>query len=262
MNLPFLEFLNLSYNNIKNIEPLGELNSKKLKYLFLQKNQIEDIKCVNDWDFPKLRILRLENNDKLENSNSFQENVDKYKKNKLIIVTKTIIEEIKKQYNITYDENTKILKLEGEAKENEKKEELDKKEEDEENEEDELILMNLFIIISQKSENSITKLKVNNFKIKNPSILKRIRFDFLDELNLSNNNIKNLQFLKGIKAEHLNRLYLDYNNINDLSLLDKINDLFPHLEKITLNNNSLNLEESQKNNLIKNLDDKNIKLQI
>ena len=34
MNLPFLEFLNLSYNNIKNIEPLGELNSKKLKYLY------------------------------------------------------------------------------------------------------------------------------------------------------------------------------------------------------------------------------------
>ena len=261
MNLPFLEFLNLSYNNIKNIEPLGELNSKKLKFLFLQNNQIEDIKCVNNWDFPKLRILRLENNGIQENSDSFKKFVDECGKNKLIIVTKTIIDEIKDQYHITYDENTKILELEGEAKENEKKEELDKKEEDEENEEDE-ILMNLFIIISQKSENSITKLKVTNFKIKNPSILKRIRFDFLDELNLSNNNIKNLQFLKGIKAEHLNRLYLDYNNINDLSLLDKINDLFPHLEKITLNNNSLNLEESQKNNLIKNLDDKNIKLQI
>ena len=263
MNLPFLEFLNLSYNNIKNIEPLGELNSKKLKYLFLQNNQIEDIKILNDWNFPKLRILRLENNNNIqENPDSFKEIVDKYKKNKLIIVTKTKIDEIKSQYHITYDENTKILELEGEANENEKKEELDKKEEDEEDEEDELILKNLFIIISQKSENSITKLKVNNFKIKNPSILKRIQFDQLDELNLSNNNIKDLQFLKGIKAVHLKRLYLDNNKINDLSLVDKISDLFPHLEEITLSDNIFNLEESQKTNLKENLDNNNIKLQI
>ena len=82
MNLPFLEFLNLSFNKINNIKPLGEMNSKKLKYLFLQNNQIEDIKFVNDWNFPKLRILRLENNNNIqENPDSFKEIVDKYKKN-------------------------------------------------------------------------------------------------------------------------------------------------------------------------------------
>ena len=217
MNLPFLEFLNLSYNKIRNIEPLGELNPKKLKYLFIQNNQIEDVEVLKNCDFPKLKILRLENNNIQENSISFKEIVHIYNKYNKIIVTQRKIEEIKKLYNIEYHEKTQKIELEGVEEEKER-------EEREEDDEEELILKNLFIIITQKNENRIRKLKLANNKIKNPSILNRIQFNFLEELDLSLNNIKNLKFLKGMKAKNLKTLYLNNNCIKDLSsLINNIN---------------------------------------
>ena len=88
INLPFLEFLNLSYNKIKNIEPFSEINSKILKYLFLQNNQIEDIYVFLDHDFHKLEILILENNNINVNSNSFKGLLKLYNKSNNILVTK------------------------------------------------------------------------------------------------------------------------------------------------------------------------------
>ena len=121
--------------------------------------------------------------------------VNKYKKEKIIIITNNKIDEIKNLYNIKYDENTRILELEGVEKEEKTEENLKIKEKDVA-EEDELILMNLFIIISQRNENRIRKLKLTDCKIKNPSILNRIQFNFLEELDLSKNKISNLKFLK------------------------------------------------------------------
>ena len=62
MNLPYLEYLNMSYNRIENIEPIAELNSKELKEIFLQNNEIKDLYPFLESDFPKLEILRIENN--------------------------------------------------------------------------------------------------------------------------------------------------------------------------------------------------------
>ena len=236
MSLPFLEFLNLSYNKIENIEPLGEINSRKLKYLFIQNNQIKNINFLNNYNFPKLKILRLENNYIKEND-LFREIVHNYRKENKIIVTKTKIDEIKNLYNIEYNKNTEKIELEG-------VEELEEKEKMEEDEEGELILKNLFIIISQKNENRIRTLKLTKNKIKNPSILNRIQFNFLEELDLSSNKITNLKFLKGMKAKSLKRLYLNNNYINGLSLLYNIKEYFPCLEYINLDNNNLNPEES------------------
>ena len=242
MSLPFLEFLNLSYNKIRNIELLGELNSEKLKYLFFQNNQIKNIKVLNNFDFPILKILRLENN-YIQENDSFKEIVLNYRKNNKSIITKTKIDEIKKLYNIEYNENTEKVELEEADK-------LEEKEEIEEDKEDELILKNLFIIISQKNENRIRTLKLTRNKIKNPSILNRIQFNFLEELDLSSNKITNLKFLKGMKAKSLKRLYLNNNYINDLSLLYNIKEYFPCLECINLDNNNLNPEESNYEYLI------------
>ena len=252
MNLPFLEFLNLSYNKIKNISPLGELNSRKLKYLFLQNNQIEnleDIKFLCNCDYPNLKILRLENNKIQENSDPFKKFFDEYKKKQFIIVTNAIIDEIKRKYNIEYDERSEKIEVEG-VKEEKENEVLDNKKEDEE---DELLLKNLFIIISQKNENKIKTLKLSNCKIKNPSILNRIQFDFLEELDLSINNIKNLKFLKGMRAKCLKNLFLNDNCICDLSLLYNLEDkkLFPDLELISLVDNKFNLEDKDKEELKK-----------
>ena len=49
-NLPFLEKLNLSFNKINNIKPLSEINLRKLKYLFIHNNQIEDIQVFIDFN--------------------------------------------------------------------------------------------------------------------------------------------------------------------------------------------------------------------
>jgi len=286
MNLPFLEFLNLSYNKIEDIKPLGEINTKKLKYLFIQNNQIKDIQVFQDYEFPKLKILRLENNKIEENEDSYKNIVKNYSKNNQIILTQKKIDEIKKLYNIEYNENTENIELkeveeskiedannillDKEKKQNQNKEENNievgnkvEEENNKDNEEDELILKHLFIIISQKSENRIKKLNLTKNKIKNPSILNRIQFDLLTELNLSFNNIKSLNFLKGMKAKNIKSLFLEYNNINDLSILLNIKELFPALENITLNNNNFNPEEPlYKNNLVGYLKSKKIELQI
>ena len=79
INLPYLELLNLSYNKIINIEPLGEINSRKLQYLFIQNNQIEDFEVFFDNDFRSLSILRLEENKIKEDSDTFKKLEKKYK---------------------------------------------------------------------------------------------------------------------------------------------------------------------------------------
>ena len=263
MNLPFLEFLNLSFNKINNIKPLGELNSNKLKYLFIQNNQIEnleDIKFLCDCDFPNLKILRLENNIKEEEENSLKGIIDENLKKKRIIVTNSKINEIKKKYNIEYNEKSEKLELEG-VEEKEENKEVDKKKEDEEGE---LLLKNLFIVISQKNENRIETLKLTKCKIKNPSILNRIHFEFLEKLDLSLNNITNLNFLKGMRAKYLKNLFLNDNEISDLSLLYNFKDksLFPDLKLICLNNNKFNLEEEDKKELKNYLEHYGIELQL
>jgi hypothetical protein len=304
MNLPFLEFLNLSSNKIEDINPLGEINTKKLKYLFIQNNQIKNIQVFKDCSFPKLKILRLEKNNIEENSTLFKEIIKIYGKNNQIIVTQTKIDKIMKLYNIIYNENTEninleveeakikeandilldkkkeVIKTEKEIKTEEenkaeeankideanKAEEANKREEEKEEEEDEadeLILKHLFIIITQKSENMIRKLKLTRNNIINPSLLNRIQFNFLEELDLSFNNIKSLNCLKGMKSKKLKSLLLSYNKINDLSPLINIKDLFPNLELITLNSNIFSAKELRyKNDLTNYLNSKKIKLQI
>jgi Leucine-rich repeat (LRR) protein len=263
MKLPFLEFLNLSYNKIKNIKPLGEINSKKLKYLFIQNNQIdnlEDIQFLCECDYPNLKILRLENNIIDEDSESLKKIIEECLKKKRIIVTNKKIDEIKNKYNIQYY-NEKSEKIELEGIEEEEIELIDKEEEDEA---DELLLKNLFIIISQKNENGIKTLKLTNCKIKNPSILTRIQFDSLETLDLSNNNIKNLTFLKGMKAKYLKNLFLNENDICDLSLLYNLKDktLFPDLELITLEDKKIDPNDKDKEELKNYLASYGIQIQL
>ena len=222
MNLPFLEFLNLSYNKIKNIEPLGEIYLNNLKYLFIQNNIIQNIDVLLDPEFPTLEILRLENNKIFEDSQSFRKLLVLYNNYKNILISNTAqIDGIRNKLNIN---NEKTIEVGGTA-------------------EGDLILKYILIIIS--SNNKIRKLNLSGNKIEDPSTLNRIIFHFLEELDLSFNNIKNMKFLKGMKAKDLKRLYLDNNYINDLSPLYNIRKYFPHLEVITLENNNFYPDESE-----------------
>ena len=241
--LPSLEKLNLSFNKINNIKPLSEMNSKNLKYLFIQNNQIEDVQVFTEFssNFNSLEILRLDNNKINENSDSFKKLLLFNKKNNQIIVTNNKIDEIKKLYNIEYNENLEELKVDGTEK-------------------GDSILKNILIIISSENNNRIKKLKLKGNKIEDPSIINKIQFNFLEELDLSVNNIKNLDFLKELKAKNLTDLLLNHNKINDLSVLYNIKDFFPYLKRITLYNNNFNPEESKYKDLIKYLNSKNIKV--
>ena len=62
MNLPHLEYINMSENAIQDVKPLAELNSKKLKEICLQENNINDFKAFLNSQFPELERLRIEGN--------------------------------------------------------------------------------------------------------------------------------------------------------------------------------------------------------
>ena len=242
VNLPFLEFLNLSNNKIEKIEPLGDINSKELKYLFIQNNQIEDINVLLNPNIQTLDILRLEKNKINENSDSFKLLVKLYEpESKILIKNEAEIDLIQSTYNFKYNENVNNIEIEN-------------------SEEGDKLLKKLFIIIT--FNNKIRKLKLKNNKIEDPSILNRIQFKYLEELDLSLNNIKNLYFLRGLKAKSLKKLYLENNSINDLSFLYTINNFFTELRFIYLKKNSFNPEDSGNKNLIDYLNSKKINLLI
>ena len=244
INLPFLEFLNLSYNKIQDIEPLRERNNKNLKYLFIHNNLIKDITILCDPDFPTLKILTLENNKINIQSEQFQNLFNLYNDNRNILVT-NIDTILNKYQNFRYNNKTREIKLEG-------------------TNEGDSMLNDLFIIITFNKNYIIKELKLKSNKIEKPSILNIIQFNDLETLDLNINHIKSLDFLKGMKAKELKNLYLDDNYINNLSFLyntEKLKELFPRLKLVSLKNNNFDPNESQyKDILTKILNEKGITL--
>ena len=237
ISLPFLEFLNLSHNNICDIEPLGKIRSKNLSFIYLQNNLIEDIGAFLNNKFPFLKILRLEKNPKLnEETRSFKEVKEIYQTQ---IITDLEIEKIKKKFDI--DEDNLNLDLSNKMG-------------------GDLILICTFIILTSKSNSEINKLDLRNNNINNPSLLNKIQFDSLTKLDLSVNNIKNLDFLKEMKAKRLEELYLDNNKINDLSQLKNNLGNFPTLKYITLNSNNFDYEIFGNGDIYRALKEKKIKV--
>ena len=235
MSLPFLEFLNLSHNKITDIEPVTKLNSKMLQYIFLQKNLINNIESFLDSDFPKIKILRAEDN----NMNLEDENI----KRKIKKVTKKFterfiyksIEEQKKEFKEKY-------KFDNWDKDYIELNDLYGREE---------MLNKLFLIISYYPNNTIKKLILRNNYIKDPSILNRINFSSLEILDLAVNEIKDLKFLLEMRAGNLKYLYLDNNLISDINPLLREN--FPKLEVLSINNNEFDFDQMEESRAFKEL---------
>jgi len=256
-NYPNLEILNLKNNNIMNISPLKDINYPDVENLDLSFNHIMNFPTLKKFNYPNLEILNLQNNNKkgIQVLNDFDyskldklrlkhiniKEIELYNNN--ILFANKIIGEIKKNYNIDYNEEKEIIEVEGTM-------------------EGDSMLRNLSIIMSQKNKNKIRKLKLPGNRIENPSILNRIQFDFdfLEEFDLSKNNIKNLEFLKGMKAKNLKRLNLSFNYINDISPLEHNINKFPHLEFIALNNNNFNPEDSKYADLFNTLKEHRIEI--
>ena len=218
MNLPFLEFLNLSYNKINKIEPVTKLKSYKLQYIFLQRNNIEDLETFLESDFPYLKILRVEDNNINEENEKIKETLNKMNKKYpgrfIYNPIEEQIKEFKDKYGIEISgdsEDIELCDLEGGDE----------------------MLKDLFLIITYKPKNKIKKLILRNIDIKDPSMLNKIKFNELELLDLSVNEIKDFEFLSNMKSKNLKYLYLDRNKFNDISPILRAD--LPNLEIISLN---------------------------
>ena len=249
MTLPFIEFLNLGHNKIKIIEPIANLKSKNLKYIFLQANEIQDIETFKNSDFPILVILRLEEEEDIQNVKN-QEEINKREKilkeldekypNKIISKSiKKQIEEFKQKYELEISGESNIIDL------------CDKHGKEE-------MLEKLFLIITYKSKNKVKELTLRNNDLKDPSMLKRINFEYLNKLDLSVNSITSIKFLLNMKAESLKYLFLDNNKINDIYPL--LSNNFPNLEVLSLNKNNFDYDDLKLTPGYKELQKKKLKM--
>jgi hypothetical protein len=284
MSLPFLEFLNLSFNKIETIKPVAELKSKNLEYIYLQKNLIKDIETFLLSDFPELKILRVEDNDIIHENNEPNEE-EKKKTEKLlgqlnkkfpgIFIYKSLKEQIKdftdkykdKNMGISNfeDQNNKIKDIPRDKKAGEFKLsdcddniDINQKNTDEIKEIVENIikidlhdikgsnkmLKYLILIITYKKENKIKELVLRNTNINDASILKRVNFNSLKKLDLAVNKLKDPNFLRDIKAKNLEELYLDNNNLQDIYPI--LSTKFEKLKVLSLNQNAYDSYETEK----------------
>ena len=236
MYLPFLEYLNMSNNEIENIESLTEIKSKKLKELFLHNNKIKNIDSLYKNQFI-LQILRVDGNEINYESEGFKKLKIKYI-NRIIydIVANPLIS--KKDRDLDFSDQGLGNK----------------------------IINKLYISFDDKKEkNLIINLILKNNDIEDVSRLSKIDFPCLQKLDLSINKIKNINFLYEMKSENLKELYLDDNYINDICLLSEINSSskleFPELKIISLKNNNLSqfsLKEEEKKEIQEKLEKKGI----
>ena len=248
MNLPHLEYLNMSYNQIKNIEPIAKLNSQKLKEICLQNNLIKDLSPLLKSDFLALERLRIENNIFDINHQSFIELINNKYKNRVFYRDKTS-EDFNEKYGIDiniYDEILELSNLKG----------------------GDDLLLDLYLII--RPDNNIKQLKLDDNQIKNASLISRIPLYKLKILDLSLNNITNIKFLTEMKSPRLNTIYLNCNQINDIypliQITDKNDDLsvmkYPNLSIISLKENNFRIDDKKNQEMIKKLIENGIELDL
>ena len=232
MNLPHLEYLNMSDNQIANIKPIAELNAKNLKEISLQNNNILDIGPFLKSDFPALERLRIENkNNRIDTSDkSFKDFINKFE-NKVFYEEKTY-EQFQNDYKVELKKETKTLEL-GSLKGGNK------------------LLQDLYLTI--KPDNEIKYLKLDNNEIEDVSLLTRIPLNKLQLLDLSLNHIKNVKFLLEMKLPNLKTLYLNCNEIyNIYPLIRKLDRNEEKDKKMRLNLDILSLKENYLNQNDKN----------
>ena len=273
MFLPFLEYLNMSYNEIEDIEPIGYLMSRNLKELFLQNNKIKNIESLSNTLY-KLDILRVDGNI-LDNDSKNKEAIKKIKNNyKYVFLYKDEISNY-------FDKKIKVLQVKKDPNHpNHPNDPNDPNHPNHPNDPNhpnhpnhpnvldftgkklgDEIIKDLYLIFNDKNEsNEIEKLILQNNNISDPSKLKKIFFPKLKILDLSLNKIKNIEFLKEMKLDSLKELYLDNNNINNISILEEIK--CTNLEVFTIKENNLDLEEEENKKILDELKKRNSDIEI
>ena len=247
MILPFLEFLNLSDNEIQNIEPVANLKSKNLQYIFLQKNQIEEIEPFSKSYFPALKILRVEGNNNIDGENEQNEEEKKKKKESFNKIKKKFSEkfiykslktqliEFIKKYNLGIykfnssnnknNDNDNELHVSGEEECSEElqlipesgNEDKDKEKIEDKDEKNVVEIVGKIVKIDLYDKNGGDNILKYLFLIITYSTENKIK-----QLILRNNNIKDASFLARINFSELKTLDLAVNEIKDSNFLTDI----------------------------------------
>ena len=182
MLLPHLEVLNLSDNEIIDIQPVANLLSKNLNEISLQYNQIKNIKPFLEPKFSvdSLEIMRIDNNKFDANyikSKDFQKFIEKYKK-KIIYVNKDW-KSLNEKYKCDINNDTPKLDL-GSRK-------------------DDDIIIDLYASVVYG--NKIKSLILDNNRIQDASLIAKMPLYKLEYLDLSLNIISSIIFLKKLSVK-------------------------------------------------------------
>ena len=240
INILFIDLINLkeldlSSNNIKNIEPLANKKLNNLEYLNLATNDIDDsnIKYFFQLDFPKLMDLNLFQN-KLTNPEIFKL---KNAPNKLTNLKIFFIENNRfnfKKNNIIDNYNFSSLLEIGISKNCFDQESI--------------------INIQYFTFTNLEKIYLNSNNLQRFNFLDKLILPSIKEFWLNNNNLNEFYPLKKYKT--LEIIEMRENNINDIENLEEFIKSFNCLKRLNLEKNNINydlisylsLEEIKKNN--------------
>ena len=271
IEMPLIKNINLSYNEIEDINPLKYI-SNKIEILNLKNNNIKNIDIFKFLRklFPEIKNINLINNDI-----NIEENIDILNSsNEIIKYEYNNIEnyELIKKFNSKY--NTDLLGGENEINLLNKKiksdglilfADINFKQLKKLNLRDndlrdlkylkggnfkQLLKLNLSLnnlknidILSKINLARIRSLSLNENLVTDINILEKVNFTFLRELNLGYNNIKDISVFERTNFNELNELYLNNNQISDIKALG--NNKNKKLELLTLSHNNINIEESK-----------------
>ena len=234
-----LESLSLNDNKIEEINVLQKMDLKNLKLLNLQNNNIKNVKPLNDVNMPVLELLRIEGNNDLNPAMDEMKKVIKKFGKQIIYVVKNF-QDFSTKYNVKIERATTKLNLDGNSNGNE-------------------VLKDLYLILPEI--NDLTELRLADCGIDDIFILSKLFLPKVEKIDLSFNKLIKIEALCNLRPNKLRTLYLNNNNISDISPLKRFK-FYGDSGKITLENNNFILESSEVQNIIKDLEKKNIKIKV
>ena len=237
-----IRILNLTNNNILDINILEKVKFEKLEKLYLDNNKISDINSLEKVRFKELKALYLNGNN-ISNIDIL-EKVNFPKLEELDLSCNKII-------NIDVFEKVSFIKLKILSLYNNKISDIDK-----------IKLAkfkNLELLAFSHNEriniNSLKDFKFENLRylfladinLKKIDIFGSITFKHLKFLTLGGNNISNIKILSIVDFKELESLFLYDNSISDIEILAEVN--FPKLKLLNLASNLIiNIEVFKKVN--------------
>ena len=238
-NLDFLEILELEENNISNLAPLINKEFPKLKLLNLEKNRLgnDNIKIIKEIEAPQLQILNL-----------FENNFTQFN----IIESVYHFESLKTLYlgantfNENFDRQYKLPKLE--------------------------MIGLSFGVFSDETINYISNIIFGNLKVLYLNSNNLHSIEFIQNLNTPNlekfcifsNYIEDFEPLIKYKDnfKKLSIINLKYNKIKNITNLQQLICSYPNIKEIALNENYIDINNSEVESIIKNIYKNNIKFEI